>query len=27
VRVRMRHRAEDRPEELVTRFEVTMRER
>jgi hypothetical protein len=27
VRVRVRHRAEDRPEEMVTRFEVTMRER
>ncbi len=27
VRVRVRHRAEDRPEETVTRFEITMRER
>ncbi len=27
MRVRVRHRAEDRPDEMVTRFEITMRER
>lgn len=27
MRVRVRHRTEDRPEEMVTRFEITMRER
>lgn len=27
VRVRVRHRTEDRPEEMVTRFEIVMRER
>ena len=27
MRVRVRHRVEDRPDEMVTRFEITMRER